>query len=98
MGHDRGSSKGTVQKNVILATLSLTGKLYPLCFEKRRVSLPVFTFNMASSCVNTDAEYSDFDMSPSEEEIDSESESYKFLSLSFSSSDCVFVLLYFAQN
>ena len=82
MGHDRGSLKG-VQKNVILATLSLTGKLYPLCFEKRRVLLSVFTFNMASSRVNTDAEDSDFDMSTSEEEIDSGSESYKFYLLVF---------------
>ena len=97
VGHNRGSSKG-VQKNVILATLSLTGKLYPLCFEKRRVSLSVFTFNMAFSRVNTDAEDSDFDLSTSEEEIDLESESSGFLSLSFFSSDYVFVLLYLAQN
>ena len=68
---------------MILATLSLTGKLYPLCFEKRKVSLSVFTFNMAPSRVNTDAENSDFNMSTSEEEIDLESESYKFLSLIF---------------
>ena len=54
----------------------------PSGFEKRRVSLSVFTFNMASLRVNTEAEGSDFDMSTSEEEIDSESESYKFLSLS----------------
>ena len=97
VGHGLGSSKG-VQKNLILATLSLTGKLYPQCFEKRRVSLSFFTFNMASSHVNTDAEDSDFDMSTSEEDIDSESESYKFLSLSFFSSDYVFALLYLAQN
>ena len=57
---------------MILATLSVTDKLYPLCFEKRRLSLSVFTFNMASSLVNTDAEDLDFDMSTSEEEIDSE--------------------------
>ena len=61
------------KKNMILATLSLTGKLFTVCFEERRVSLSVFTFNMASSRVNTDAEDSDFDMSTSEEEIDSES-------------------------
>ena len=61
---------------MIFATFSLSGKLYTLIFEKRRVFPSGFTFNMASPCENTDAGDSDFDMSTSEEEIDSESESF----------------------
>ena len=51
---------------------SLSGKLYTLFFEKRRVFPSGFTFNMASPRENTDAGDSDFDISTSEEETDSE--------------------------
>ena len=73
---------------MIFATFGLSGKLYTLFFEKRRVFPSGFTFNMASPCENTDAVDSDFGMSTSEEKIDSESESSgarggNILSLSF---------------
>ena len=61
---------------MICATFSLSGKLYTLFFEKRKVFLSGFTFNRTSPRENTDAGDSDFDTSTSEEEIDSESESF----------------------
>ena len=85
---------GVKKKKVIFATYSLSGKLFILFFEKRKVFHSGFTFNMASPYENTDAGDSDFNMSTSEEEIDSQLESF----LSCFSSDYVLLLLYLAQN